>query len=228
MNDGVRGLIDAVAHALGPVRGAERLAPSQPSNAASEVESRAVEGFLATLSALGGVGCEVDGIEAARSSLRKMLQEDGASTVVRWADPLLDELCGVPEDSLRAFGCQIDAVDAAADRGERVSRIAEADAGIVVADFALAQTGTIAHRSGGARLKSVSLLPPMLIAIVPRTRVYETLSPVIGEVRAWLSDPGVHQGLQLISGPSRSSDIENDLTIGVHGPGKVRVLVVNG
>jgi L-lactate dehydrogenase complex protein LldG len=108
---------------------------------------------------------------------------------------------------------------------ERIAIAAGADIGIIVADHAVAYTGSIVATSSGAKGRSVSLLPTVLFAIVP----VERMKLRLGEVLAPLDDLPREQlpaGFHVISGPSRSADIENDLTIGVHGPGIVYALLV--
>ena len=105
------------------------------------------------------------------------------------------------------------------------ARAAEADIGVVVADYAAAYTGSITVLSSKDKGRSVSLLPTVLLAIIPAER----LKTRLGEVLIEFDEAGrgnLPAGIHFISGPSRSADIENDLTIGVHGPGIVYALIV--
>ncbi len=105
------------------------------------------------------------------------------------------------------------------------ARAAEADIGLVVADYAVAHTGTVVAMSSADKGRAVSLLPPACIVIVP----VERLKTRLGEVMAELGRQErshLPAGVHFISGPSRSADIENDLTIGVHGPGVVYAVLV--
>ncbi|MGF7045623.1 L-lactate dehydrogenase complex protein LldG [Paenibacillus sp. DS2015] len=105
------------------------------------------------------------------------------------------------------------------------ARAAEADIGVVIADYAVAHTGSITVLSSKDKGRSVSLLPTALIAIIP----LERLKTRLGEVLINFDQAGrenLPAGIHFISGPSRSADIENDLTIGVHGPGIVFALLV--
>ncbi|WP_168119399.1 LUD domain-containing protein [Paenibacillus sp. HB172176] len=102
---------------------------------------------------------------------------------------------------------------------------AQADFGVVQADHAVAYTGSVAVLSAKEKGRSVSLLPTVLFIIIP----IERLKTRLGEVLIPFDEAGREQlpaGIHFISGPSRSSDIENDLTIGVHGPGIVYALLV--
>ncbi len=100
------------------------------------------------------------------------------------------------------------------------------DIGIVMADYAAAYTGSLVVTSSPAKGRSVSLLPTVLMAIVPVDRMVTRL----GEILVRFDEAGREQlpaGIHFISGPSRSADIENDLTIGVHGPGIVFAILVD-
>lgn len=102
---------------------------------------------------------------------------------------------------------------------------AGADIGITMVDYAVAYTGTIVCTSSADQGRSVSLLPTVLMAIIPANRLQTRLGEVLSHFdgRPGTSFPA---GIHFISGPSRSADIENDLTIGVHGPGVVFALIV--
>jgi len=105
------------------------------------------------------------------------------------------------------------------------ARAAEADIGVVMADYATAYTGSVTVLSSPEKGRSVSLLPTVLIIIIPIERLYTRL----GETLDRFDEAGrenLPAGIHFISGPSRSSDIENDLTIGVHGPGIVYGLIM--
>lgn len=105
------------------------------------------------------------------------------------------------------------------------ARSAEADFGIVMADYAAAHTGSVVVLSSKDKGRSVSLLPTVLFVIIP----IERLKTRLGEALINFDLAGrenLPAGIHFISGPSRSADIENDLTIGVHGPGVVYALIV--
>jgi len=106
-----------------------------------------------------------------------------------------------------------------------IAEAAAADAGVVFADWAAAYTGTVVLLSSKERGRAVSLLPPALFIVLPAERIRTRL----GEIFEGFDRDGrsaMPAGVHLVSGPSRSADIENDLTIGVHGPGDVHVIIV--
>jgi L-lactate dehydrogenase complex protein LldG len=99
---------------------------------------------------------------------------------------------------------------------------AAADVGITSCHGAIAETGSLALLSIPGCSRAVSLLPPVHVALVhPRQLFFgmaEFFAARAGEIaRA--------SNLTFVTGPSRTADIELSLTIGVHGPGRVVILV---
>lgn len=97
---------------------------------------------------------------------------------------------------------------------------AEADIGITEADFAIADTGTLVLLSDFSKPRLVSALPPVHIAILERTNIVPDIHSL------FLRITGSCSCISFITGPSRTADIELNLTLGVHGPGKVAVMMV--
>ena len=100
---------------------------------------------------------------------------------------------------------------------------ASADFGITSADYALADTGTLVMLSSPKEARLISLLPPVHIAVVARERILTGLD----ELLTILPHPTEQtSSMVLITGPSRTADIEQILVRGVHGPGEIHVIVV--
>jgi L-lactate dehydrogenase complex protein LldG len=93
--------------------------------------------------------------------------------------------------------------------------------GLTGVNAAIAETGTIVLTSGIGQPLTTSLLPEIHIAILNEKDLHKNLPQVLRlrEVRDASS-------VVLISGPSRTADIEMTLTIGVHGPGELHVFCV--
>lgn len=109
------------------------------------------------------------------------------------------------------------------DREELRELCATMDIGITSADYALADTGTLVMLSSPQEARMISLLPPAHIAIVPRARILTGLD----ELFSLLPTPADStSSMVLITGPSRTADIEQILVRGVHGPGVISVVVV--
>ena len=109
------------------------------------------------------------------------------------------------------------------DAGELRAACASAEFGITSADYALADTGTLVMLSSRQEARLISLLPPVHLAIVPQGKILTGLD----ELLAGLPQPAGHSSsMVLITGPSRTADIEQILVRGVHGPGEIHVIVV--
>jgi L-lactate dehydrogenase complex protein LldG len=109
------------------------------------------------------------------------------------------------------------------DREELRDVCAFADVGITSADYVLGDTGTLVMLASPQEARLISLLPPAHIAVVPKERILTG----IDELFALLPDPMAQtSSMVLITGPSRTADIELILVRGVHGPGQVMVVVV--
>ena len=109
------------------------------------------------------------------------------------------------------------------ERAAMRSRVADAELGIAEADFAIASTGTLAVVSTANRPSSLTLLPPASLVIVQIDRVMANLAAVLAALGA---DGVAANRLTLITGPSRTADIEKRIVLGVHGPKSLHAIVV--
>jgi L-lactate dehydrogenase complex protein LldG len=100
-------------------------------------------------------------------------------------------------------------------------RAAAARVGISQVDWAIADTGSIAQDATDIAQRLVSTLPPVHLALLPADRIVPDLATYLTVQR-----PADLTYLSLITGPSRTADIERVLTIGVHGPARLIILVV--
>jgi L-lactate utilization protein LutC len=96
-----------------------------------------------------------------------------------------------------------------------------ADVGVTTAQWAIAETGTLVLDMAQERHRLASLLPPVHVALLPRARILCNL----GEALKTLGRP-LPPTVTLITGPSRTADIELQLVVGVHGPRELHVVVV--
>lgn len=170
-----------------------------------------IASFIKCLDALAGKGLRAAGKDAARQLAVETLH--GRSAVASNA-PFLEE-CGVT--SLPGVRAGV------TDREELRRLCATCDVGITSADYALADTGSLVMLASPREARLVSLLPPAHLAIVPAERILSGLD----ELFTILPKPGdVTSSMVLITGPSRTADIEQILIRGVHGPGEITVIVV--
>jgi L-lactate dehydrogenase complex protein LldG len=96
------------------------------------------------------------------------------------------------------------------------------DAGVTGAQWGVAETGTLILESEIERHRLASLVPPLHVAIVEAERIRHTLAEVIEAIDGRLSPT-----VTFVTGPSRTSDIELTLAIGVHGPAELWVVILD-
>lgn len=99
---------------------------------------------------------------------------------------------------------------------------AEAEIGLTGCDAAIAETGSLVLISGPGKPRSASLLPFEHIAVFKRALLYTTMGEFF-RLRGGDVVGATH--VNIITGPSRTADIELSLTLGVHGPGRVTVVL---
>lgn len=99
--------------------------------------------------------------------------------------------------------------------------------GLTGADAAFAATGTLALRHGPGRPLLVHQLPRRHIVLLAASQIYPTMERWLAQRPAGAGQP-TSQCITLLTGPSRSADIEVTPVFGVHGPGKLHVIVVQG
>ncbi len=199
----------------------------RPAIEAPQIEQATIDRFGAAVVEAGGefIACAES---QAAERVAQLVQAAGATSVLAW-QPARIEAPGVWE-SLRAGGVEV--IEPGwggreADRARtQLESWASAGAGLTGAEAALADTGTLVLTFGSGRPQLPSLLPWLHIAVVRAGDVYPSLAD-------WLRGPGrralaTGRPAVLLTGPSRTADIEMTLTIGVHGPGRFVVVCVNG
>lgn len=174
----------------------------------------APERFARRLEMVGGAVVRVADEAAAAAEVARILDGIGARRVARSDAPLAARV-----------------LDGAAGAGREVvespplEQLFECDAGVTSAAWAIADSGTLVIESARERNRLASLVPPVHIAVLPVGRLRATLGDVLREVHA----PGTElssRAITLITGPSRTADIEQTLIMGVHGPQQIHVILI--
>lgn len=96
--------------------------------------------------------------------------------------------------------------------------------GITGAFCAIAETGTLMTVSGPGTPATASLLPETHVAIVSASRIVRGMEEAWQLMREELKSPP--RAVSFISGPSRTADIEQTVTLGAHGPYRVHILLL--
>jgi len=144
--------------------------------------------------------------------INEFTREQGKEVKTVWADTpalakVLDQLVGVPGVY---FGDDIPA------------QAEQSLIGVSQLDFAIAESGTLAQDATDVLKRLVSTLSFVHIALVPTKGLVATIAETIDYFHHTL--PGY---VAYISGPSRTADIERVLTIGVHGPERLVIVLVD-
>lgn len=125
--------------------------------------------------------------------------------------------------ALASFGVKI--WESKHSRQENIDAADRAAVGIAVAEVALAESATVMLFSGAGLGRSVTLLPPATILIVPQSVIRPRLTQAMALLHTQI-DGGLPSSINLVSGPSATSDIELVRVVGVHGPMRVAHVVV--
>ncbi|MEW6475905.1 MAG: LUD domain-containing protein [Actinomycetota bacterium] len=173
--------------------------------------------FAEVLRAVGGTPHGPLPVDEALDLLVELARQRaaGAAVALSTGDPVVEKL-GV-EGRLRAAGLDVLTPDDVFWR----ERLAEAGAGVTGAVAAVAASGTVGIACGPRAPRATSLVPPAHIGLVFRGSMVDDLGEALRRIQELPS------GLVWVSGPSRSADLELVLTVGVHGPGAVDVIVVD-
>lgn len=97
------------------------------------------------------------------------------------------------------------------------------DAGFTVARSGIAATGTLVLAPDSGTPRTVSLVPPLHVALVHASTLHADLHAAVHAER-WPA--GMPTNLALVSGPSKTSDIQQTLAYGAHGPRRLWVVIV--
>lgn len=98
------------------------------------------------------------------------------------------------------------------------------DAGFTPANCAIAATGTLVFRHDASLPRTLSLVPPIHLACVHAAAIYPDLYSV-AHAQNWAG--GMPTNVVLVSGPSKTADIQQTLAYGAHGPRELIVIVIS-
>ena len=155
-----------------------------------------------------------------RRILKNIVREHDVTLAVQWEHSLLQE-AGI-EKILGEMGVKV-AIPSREEEWKEVS--ARAQLGITAADAIIMESGTLVLRASKEQGRSTSLLPPVHLAIVRADQRLRSLGSLPGLCRSWAAQPqGLPSAVALVTGHSRTADIELTLVSGVHGPRVVHVV----
>jgi L-lactate dehydrogenase complex protein LldG len=212
-------VISAPHDALTPPPEPARRAPPAPSPKPPDVRAR----FTERLEAVGAQWTVVRGEAEAARAVARILTGAGARCVVGSDAPLVRRLL----PAMGGGGGGGDAFALKSIDGLSRDELFACDAGVTTAQWGIAETGTLVLESACEQNRLLSLVPPVHIALLPVGRICHSLGEALERVRhADAATDLASRAITLITGPSRTSDIELTLTIGVHGPQAVHVVLL--
>ena len=172
--------------------------------------------FTEELQAISGEVIRCASVDEARAKLVELMKEGAWETLGAMDRPLCREL---------AAGLEAEKV-AWAKPEWTPGEMATLPAGLVEADYLLADTGTAMVACGRPEERLLCYLPPVCLVAATADRLLEHMPAVWAEVARRAADPALRGEFVFITGPSRTADIEKILILGVHGPKRLIVLVV--
>jgi len=178
--------------------------------------------FRDELAAAGGSAYLVPDREAAVTQVLELASAKAPRRILLGRGAFLDSL--QLEGALRGLASLVDLVDSFNSDNCRETFFS-ADLGISGVDYLIAETGSIVFLAKSDDPRSLSLLPPVHIAVAECSQLKPDLFDLFDvELQAGRKD--LPSCLTLITGPSKTGDIELKLVTGVHGPGEVHVVLV--
>ena len=185
--------------------------------------SELVDRFAESLTAVGGTAHGPLAAEEALELLVGLCKEraGGSAVALSTGDPVVEQL-GV-EGYLGDAGLEVLTPEDVFWR----ERLAEAGVGVTGAVVAAAASGTVGIACGPLAPRATSLVPPAHICLLRRDTMVEDLAEALRRCTPTGPDEDLPSNLVWVSGPSRSADLELVLTVGVHGPGAVDVIIVD-
>jgi len=173
--------------------------------------------FVGELAKVNTNVLEAGGENEVKSSLLGLIKEKELRSFAIWESQFLKEINLKQE--LKDAGLKLITA-------KNKDRIAKADIGITEVDYAIADTGTLVLIADKNQPRSVSLLPPIHLAIVRAENLVRNINDLFIILKSKLKDSeDITSCMTFVTGPSRTADIELSLTLGVHGPKELYVLI---
>ena len=182
--------------------------------------------FQQALELAGGKFHLAAGPEEAIQLVYELVRARGVQSVAAWNHPLLAPVCA----ALRAAGTAVTQSDRSGGLERDAIRAATiaSDIGLTSCNYAIAETGTLVLVADERQGRLTSLVPITHVALITGEQLVPQLSDAIKLLRLQRLDSAdgrLSSNISLHTGPSKTADIEQTLTRGVHGPKEVHVIL---
>ena len=199
-----------------------------------EVDSRADDLIKELMASAVGAGWEVYRAETSDAAdyVRRVAETLESKSVLRSDHAVLDEI-GLEEAfggsaiSLQRIAYEESGPGRDVQRANFREEMIVGDIGVTGVDHAIAETGSVSITAGSGVSRLISLLPPVHIAVVRPNQIVPSLDELFSIRRGEFLERGSLNYTNIISGPSRSGDIEQTLIKGMHGPREVHMVIVD-
>ena len=185
-----------------------------------ERKSFLVDTFVNEITKVSGKAFILKSEDEIKDYVIRLVEEHSAKSLAIWESDFLKQI------NLREF-LEIKGLKFASLNSKE--EMAKADIGITEADFSIADTGTIVLTANEKQPRSVSLIPPVHIAIIKSDVIVENSTDLFVLLTNTISQSGSLTNLTscitFITGPSRTGDIELNIILGVHGPKELFILI---
>lgn len=175
------------------------------------------------LEALSARFHRVETLEQFGQVLGSILKDHQVKSALCWEHPLLEKLGVGP--LLQQAGVELMEL---AEPSGFIGKAARVDLGITAAECAIVESGALMVRASQGWPRAASLLPPVHLAVLTVRQRLRTAMDLVPLWREWLSSQGLlPSAIHLITGPSRTADIELTLVLGAHGPKVLHVVALD-
>ena len=190
--------------------------------ASTDLRDRMISTFIAQVTSVGGHVAQVRDLAGARDYIVRLAIDSNATRIVLCARGLARELFPLDAASEQLeIASQTDMP-----REKFFNAVKMADIGVTLVDLAVAETGTVILATSDEAERLATALPRIHVALVSQSKLVFSLQDAEPHVSRFLEGAGRGGAVSLISGPSRTADIEGRLVVGVHGPRELHVCLL--
>ena len=193
-----------------------------PLNEMSLDRQELIERFSTELAGQTGVVHRASDISDAKRIISEISKAEGIRSVISSSDDIVKSL-DLQEWGITA-GVEVISADSLSERETFKDKAFSVDAGITGADFAVAESGTIGIAAGKSMPRLASIAPPIHIAVIHLGKLFPTYETAMQNYIE--STKAMPSQLVLITGPSSTADIQATPFKGMHGPGKLYVILI--
>ncbi len=193
-------------------------APPQP----PPYERPLVDVFAERLAAVQGVPHRVADVDEAADLIASICRQQGQKQALGWEPEALP----LPNlaAALAARGVNLVASSLDGERKQALADVSSLLVGVTGAAAGLARTGSLVLHANRQHGRLASLIPDIHIALLPIGSIYADIAQWIAETQT-AQNIASSSNTVIITGPSRTADIAQTLTLGAHGPRELHVLL---